>query len=237
LSANRPLAHDGKGRLEAIESGLPGNGIFLAVAGVPIAGVTIVESILSKIFEKAGNSSFVWSDFLFLIVVILMIIGGIALYLYTKRYVALSEEYLNYSYDNFRNATKTNIYSNNESQSGKRKCPFCYEMIEDNATICSYCNRHLTYKKKEEGINIISTSMDWFRKGTELSRMHRYREALDAFDKAINSNPSFSAAYYNRGMILKKIGHENGATRELKKAARLGNEKARQVLKSQGIEW
>jgi len=39
LSANRPLAHDGKGRLEAIESGLPGNGIFLAVAGVPIAGV------------------------------------------------------------------------------------------------------------------------------------------------------------------------------------------------------
>jgi tetratricopeptide (TPR) repeat protein len=64
-----------------------------------------------------------------------------------------------------------------------------------------------------------------------------YRQAVEDCGKAIGLKPDFAGAYNNRGLAYAGLGDKDQAVNDLKTAAKLGDERARNVLKRQGIIW
>ena len=64
-----------------------------------------------------------------------------------------------------------------------------------------------------------------------------YRRAVEDYSRAIGLKPDFAGAYNNRGLAYARLGDINQAVNDLKTAARLGDERAKIVLKRQGIVW
>ena len=60
--------------------------------------------------------------------------------------------------------------------------------------------------------NIESDSPDaWFSKGFELNNMGKYQEAIEAFDRVVDMDPSNTAAWNNKGYALINLGrYEDG---------------------------
>ncbi len=81
------------------------------------------------------------------------------------------------------------------------------------------------------------TAHDWLKKGRESYRAGDLDNALAAFTKAVEIQPDYASAWYNRGVVGNKAGHAADAINDFKKAASLGHEKARKLLSSQGIDW
>ncbi len=81
------------------------------------------------------------------------------------------------------------------------------------------------------------TAQDWLKKGRESYRAGDLDNALAAFTKAVEIQPDYASAWYNRGVVGNKAGHAADAINDFKKAASLGHEKARKLLSSQGIDW
>lgn len=63
------------------------------------------------------------------------------------------------------------------------------------------------------------TAEEWYNKGVNLMRRHRvadpfdkaYKEAVDAFDKAIELNPQYAEAWFEKGNALTAIGRRKDA--------------------------
>lgn len=70
-------------------------------------------------------------------------------------------------------------------------------------------------------------SLAYFNRGTTLEAMEDYRQAMADFNQAIKLNPKYGEAYYHLGLAFQKLGHKGPACREWKKAAKLGNLKAK----------
>ncbi|PKN66575.1 MAG: hypothetical protein CVU52_10655 [Deltaproteobacteria bacterium HGW-Deltaproteobacteria-10] len=64
-----------------------------------------------------------------------------------------------------------------------------------------------------------------------------YRQAVEDCGKAIGFKPDFAGAYNNRGLAYAGLGDKDQAVNDLKTAAKLGDERAKNVLKRQGIVW
>jgi len=77
----------------------------------------------------------------------------------------------------------------------------------------------------------------YFNRGLTYQKMGNYSRAIEDYDTAIKIAPAYVGAYYNRGRAHSSLGNQRQATEDLKTAARLGHEKARKTLKSQGIDW
>jgi len=54
---------------------------------------------------------------------------------------------------------------------------------------------------------------------------------------AIDLDPKYANAYYNRGITYAKLGDAKITLSDLQAAAKLGHKKAQDLLRSQGIEW
>jgi hypothetical protein len=63
------------------------------------------------------------------------------------------------------------------------------------------------------------------RKGSKIPRLNFFE---------INRT---AVAYYNRGAVHSKLGNHNRAIDDFKTAAKLNDEDAKDLLKSQGINW
>jgi len=61
----------------------------------------------------------------------------------------------------------------------------------------SLCKRILKLDPKDD--------VTWNTLGVVLTKMGRYKEALQAFQKAIDINPKVAEIWYSRGMVLKKL--------------------------------
>jgi tetratricopeptide (TPR) repeat protein len=55
-------------------------------------------------------------------------------------------------------------------------------------------------------------------KGAALGASERYPESIDASTTAIEKDPQYGLAYYNRALILLRTGKKSRATKDLKKA-------------------
>ena len=55
-------------------------------------------------------------------------------------------------------------------------------------------------------------------KGAALGASERFNESIDASTKAIEMDPEYGLAYYNRALILQRTGKQGRATKDLKKA-------------------
>lgn len=58
----------------------------------------------------------------------------------------------------------------------------------------------------------------WTFRSAALGALEQPEEAIDASTKAIELDPEYGLAYYNRAVILRKMGRKSRATRDLKRA-------------------
>ncbi|MDX6379593.1 MAG: hypothetical protein QOI57_617 [Rubrobacteraceae bacterium] len=58
----------------------------------------------------------------------------------------------------------------------------------------------------------------WAFLGAALGAGERHEEAIDASTKAVELDPKYGLAYYNRGLILQRMGRESRATKDLRRA-------------------
>jgi tetratricopeptide (TPR) repeat protein len=77
----------------------------------------------------------------------------------------------------------------------------------------------------------------YINRGLAYAHLGNYRQAIDDFNRAIEIKPSYATAYFNRGVAYTKLGNNNLAVNDLQMAAKLGHEKAKNFLTSQGISW
>lgn len=64
-------------------------------------------------------------------------------------------------------------------------------------------------------------ALDWYLKGNELSRAGQYDAAVDAYLKAIQTNPNATGPFYNMGIAYKKLGQYERAAGAFEAARRL----------------
>jgi tetratricopeptide (TPR) repeat protein len=84
------------------------------------------------------------------------------------------------------------------------------------------------------------TDYNWlfyFNRGNAYADLGNYRQAIEDYDRAIEINPGYVKVYNNRGVAYIRLGNTNLAVNDLKTAAKLGDERAKNFLKSQGINW
>jgi len=74
-------------------------------------------------------------------------------------------------------------------------------------------------------------------RGNAYDGLGNYKQAIEDYDRAIEINPGFAEMYINRGVAYVKLGNNNLAVNDLKMAAKLGDERAKNFLRSQGISW
>jgi tetratricopeptide (TPR) repeat protein len=73
-------------------------------------------------------------------------------------------------------------------------------------------------KKQSSGFS----DKDWYEKGRRLTRNGNHREAIEAFDLAIDKNPGYAEAYFARGACHYALGSYRQAGDDLDAAALLG---------------
>jgi len=78
------------------------------------------------------------------------------------------------------------------------KCGRIYPLdFSSNASFCTQCGSPLDFAEA------------WNDEGSALLDSGRYKEALNAYEKAIQIEPNFTEAWYNKGIIFDKLGrHE-----------------------------
>jgi tetratricopeptide (TPR) repeat protein len=87
-------------------------------------------------------------------------------------------------------------------------------------------------------INMNSKHADAFNdRGLSYSKIGNQTQAIEDFNMAIKINQSHMKAFYNRGVAYHKLGDQRRATEDMKTAARLGNEDAKNYLRSHGVNW
>lgn len=64
-----------------------------------------------------------------------------------------------------------------------------------------------------------------------------FKKAIPYLEKAVELDPQHHAAFYNLGICYGNLGYEEIGVKMMKKSARLGNEKAQQVVREWGETW
>jgi len=77
----------------------------------------------------------------------------------------------------------------------------------------------------------------YFNRGNAYNGFGNYQQAIDDYGRTIEIKPDYKDAYFNRGVTYGKVGNNNLAVNDLKTAAKLGDERAKNFLRSQGISW
>jgi tetratricopeptide (TPR) repeat protein len=106
----------------------------------------------------------------------------------------------------------------------------------------------LAHVRKQKGsqsrpINIqppplpISSENDLIKEAQLFFKDSNYKSAINALNRALVINNKSESAFYNRGVVLLKMGDKKKAVRDLKIAANLGHEKSKQLLHNKGIPY
>jgi Flp pilus assembly protein TadD len=66
------------------------------------------------------------------------------------------------------------------------------------------------------------TKEQWKKEGDTHYNAKRYQRALAAYEQAIRLDPDDAGAYYNKGIILEKLGEKREAKRAYERARQLG---------------
>ena len=66
--------------------------------------------------------------------------------------------------------------------------------------------------------------------GLSLAKLEKYNDALAYFNKAIEVDPGSASAYGNRGTLYYQTGNKQKACADWQRSAKLGNERANQIL-------
>ncbi len=83
----------------------------------------------------------------------------------------------------------------------------------------------------------LSFQTAYFRKGRALALLNNLQDAVRSYEKAIELDPTYSWSFLHRGYVFLKLGKNEQAMEDFKKAAGLGNNDAQSYLKKKGIQW
>ena len=75
----------------------------------------------------------------------------------------------------------------------------------------------------------------WFNRGNILMEMENFDEAAQSYTKAVEIKGDFGEAYYNRGYIALKNGHQNEGIADLSKAGEMGIARAYNLIKRMSL--
>lgn len=79
---------------------------------------------------------------------------------------------------------------------------------------------------------------DCLKRGKRYFQQGLLEKAMDAYSEALARNPASGTAHFNRGVVRAKLGGKAAAAVEdFKQAARLGHEKARELLLANEVAW
>jgi len=73
--------------------------------------------------------------------------------------------------------------------------------------------------------------------GNAYAGLGNYRQAIEYYDRAIEIKPGYAEAYRNRSISYVRLGNNYLAVNDLRTAAKLGDEQAKNFLSKQGISW
>jgi tetratricopeptide (TPR) repeat protein len=74
-------------------------------------------------------------------------------------------------------------------------------------------------------------------RGNAYAGLGNYRQAIKYYGRAIEIKPGYAEAYRNRSISYVRLGNNNLAFNDLRTAAKLGDEHAKNFLRKQGISW
>ena len=77
----------------------------------------------------------------------------------------------------------------------------------------------------------------YINRGNSYNGLGNRKQAIEDYSRAIEIYPKFAEAYLNRGVTYNMLGNEKLSYENLRTAALLGNERAMNLLKRQGINW
>ena len=77
----------------------------------------------------------------------------------------------------------------------------------------------------------------YMNRGNAYNCLGNYQQAIEDYGRAIEKKPDYAASYYNRAVAYSKMGNGKLAILDLKTAAGLGDERAKNFLRSKGINW
>ena len=79
--------------------------------------------------------------------------------------------------------------------------------------------------------------MAFNNRGFAYDSLGYHKQAIEDYNRAIEIDPDSVKAYYNRGIAYSELGNNGQAVEDMKTAARLNNEDAKNLLRSEGIKW
>jgi tetratricopeptide (TPR) repeat protein len=112
----------------------------------------------------------------------------------------------------------------------------------------AYINRGVAYyglsnykqaiEDYDRGIEIKQgNAYSYYNRGNAYAGLGNYRQAIEDYDRAIEIKPGYAVAYINRSIAYVSLGNNNLAVNDLTTAAKLGDERAKDSLRRQGISW
>ena len=76
----------------------------------------------------------------------------------------------------------------------------------------------------------------WAFLGAALGAGERHEEGVDASTKAVEIDPEYGLAYYNRALILQRLGRKSRATKDLKRALETDLPRRFRTVARRGLE-
>ncbi len=77
----------------------------------------------------------------------------------------------------------------------------------------------------------------FYYRGYTYAKFGNFQNAIIDYSKVIELDPTDRDMYEKRALLYIRVGKHNLATEDFKNAARLGSEKAQNLLKMKGIQW
>jgi tetratricopeptide (TPR) repeat protein len=77
----------------------------------------------------------------------------------------------------------------------------------------------------------------YINRGFAYKGLGNYQQAIEDYGRAIDIKPDYAYAYLNRSAAYARLGKNDMAVNDLKTAAKLGDENAKKLLRSKGINW
>ncbi len=110
-----------------------------------------------------------------------------------------------------------------------KTCPKCAEKISVNAKVCRRCGYSFE-QISHTHLRPVETEVDLIKRGQQHFRKGEFQKAIQIFNQVIEGNPDSPQAFYNRGIVFRKLNEQKNALADFENAAMLGHKKAREIL-------
>lgn len=112
----------------------------------------------------------------------------------------------------------------------------------------AYLNRGIAYERQRKFARALADfdraieldsqlAFAYLHRGLVHAKMRQPQKALKDFERALEINPRFARAYAAQSEVYRNMGNRPKALELLKAAARLGDERAQEILKKRKISW